>query len=31
MMSDEDELYIKFVVLDEIYNFIIQTFKFEIF
>ena len=26
MMSDEDELYIKVVVLDEIYNFIVQTF-----
>jgi hypothetical protein len=26
MMSDEDEIYIKFVVLDEIYNFIVQIF-----
>ena len=26
MMSDEDELYIKVVVLDEIYNFVVQTF-----
>jgi hypothetical protein len=26
MMSDEDELYIKVVVLNEIYNFVIQTF-----
>ena len=26
MMFDEDELYIKVVVLDEIYNFVIQTF-----
>ena len=25
-MSDEDELYIKVVVLDDIYNFIVQTF-----
>ena len=25
-MSDEDELYIKVVVLDEIYNFVVQTF-----
>jgi hypothetical protein len=25
MMSDKDELYIKFVVLNEIYNFIVQT------
>ena len=29
MMSDEDELYIKVVVLDEIYNFVVKTF-FEI-
>ena len=26
MMSDEDELYIKVVVPDEIYNFLVQTF-----
>ena len=26
MMSDEDELYIKVVVLNEIYNFVDQTF-----
>jgi hypothetical protein len=26
MMFDEDELYIKLVVLDEIYNFVVQTF-----
>ena len=26
MMSDEYELYIKVVVLDEIYNFVVQTF-----
>ena len=25
-MSNEDELYIKVVVLDEIYNFVVQTF-----
>jgi hypothetical protein len=25
-MSDEDELYIKVIVLDEIYNFVFQTF-----
>ena len=25
-MSDEDELYIKVVVLDEMYNFVVQTF-----
>ena len=25
-MSDEDKLYIKVVVLDEIYNFVVQTF-----
>ena len=25
MMSDEDELYIKVVVLNEIYNFVVQT------
>jgi hypothetical protein len=25
-MSDEDELYIKVIVLDEIYNFVVQTF-----
>ena len=25
-MSDEDELYIKVAVLDEIYNFVFQTF-----
>ena len=28
-MSDEDELYIKVVVLDEIYNFVVQTFLIE--
>ena len=26
MMSDEGELYIKVVVLDEIYNYVVQTF-----
>ena len=26
MMSDEDELYIKLIVLDEIYNFVVQSF-----
>jgi hypothetical protein len=26
MMSDEEELYIKVVVLDAIYNFVVQTF-----
>ena len=26
MMSDEDELYIKVVVLDDIYNFVVQAF-----
>lgn len=26
MMFDKDELYIKFVVLDEIYNFLVQFF-----
>jgi hypothetical protein len=26
MMFDEDELYIKVVTLDEIYNFVVQTF-----
>jgi hypothetical protein len=26
MMSDKDEIYIKFVVLDEIYNFVVQIF-----
>jgi hypothetical protein len=26
MISDEDEFYIKVVVLDEIYNIVIQTF-----
>ena len=26
MMSDEHELYIKVVVLDEIYNFVVQIF-----
>jgi hypothetical protein len=25
-MFDEDELYIKVVTLDEIYNFVVQTF-----
>ena len=25
-MSDEDELYIKVLVLSEIYNFVVQTF-----
>ena len=25
MMSDEDEFYIKVVVLNEIYNFVVQT------
>jgi hypothetical protein len=25
-MSNEDELYIKVVVLDKIYNFVVQTF-----
>ena len=25
MMSDEDQLYIKVVVLNEIYNFVVQT------
>jgi hypothetical protein len=29
-MSDEDELYTNVVVLDEIYNFIVQTFLFKI-
>ena len=29
-MSDEDELYTKVVVLDEIYNFAVQFFLFEI-
>jgi hypothetical protein len=26
MMSDEDELYIEAIVLDEIDNFVVQTF-----
>ena len=26
MIFDEDEFYIKVVVLDEIYNFVVQTF-----
>jgi hypothetical protein len=30
MRSNEDELYIKVVVLDEIYNFLVKTFWFEI-
>ena len=25
-MSDEDDFYVKVVVLDEIYNFVVQTF-----
>ena len=29
-MSDKDQLYIKVVVLDKIYNFVVQTFWFEI-
>jgi hypothetical protein len=28
-MSDEDELYMKIVALDEIYNFVILSFSFE--
>ena len=28
-MSDEDKLYIKVIVLDEIYNFVVQTFLIE--
>lgn len=26
MNSDGDDIYIKFVILDEIYNFVVQTF-----
>ena len=29
-MSDEDKLYAKVVVVDEIYNFVVKTFWFEI-
>lgn len=30
MKSDEDVLYIKVVVVNEFYNFVVQTFLFEI-
>ena len=29
MMFDEDEFYTKVVVLDEIYNFVVQSFLFQ--
>jgi hypothetical protein len=30
MKSDGDKLYMKFVAFDEIYNFAVQTFLFEV-
>jgi hypothetical protein len=30
MNSDGDELYMKLISFDEIYNFVVQTFSFEV-
>jgi hypothetical protein len=30
MNSDGDKLYIKIIAFDEIYNFVVQTFSFEV-
>jgi hypothetical protein len=29
-MSNEDELYTKVILLDEIYNFVVETFSFKV-
>jgi hypothetical protein len=30
MNSDEDKFYMKFVTFDEMYNFVVQNFSFEV-